>query len=221
MMKSASMSALGAALAVTAALAACDRREPPPPKVGPLTNAPVTSSPAAKTPPATAAGTPSAGAPAASAAASEADRKFVEQAASSGIAEVQIAQHTMANAASADVKKLAEQLHQDHSKANQELTRIATAKGMMLPAAPAPDKRAEVDKIRELSGDDLDRTVVAKLAESHRASIHLFENEARAGHDPALKAFAEKTLPTLREHLKMVERTSAAAGSSAQTAARQ
>jgi putative membrane protein len=33
--------------------------------------------------------------------------------------------------------------------------------------------------------------------------------EATSGKDPQIKAFAAKTLPTLREHLKMAEATNA------------
>jgi putative membrane protein len=32
----------------------------------------------------------------------------------------------------------------------------------------------------------------------------LFEREAKSGKDAELKAFAEKTLPTLKDHLSMV-----------------
>jgi putative membrane protein len=55
------------------------------------------------------------------------------------------------------------------------------------------------------SGWPASRAVVDKLTESHRDSIKLFEQQAATGTDGDLKAFAEKTLPTLREHLKMVE----------------
>ena len=73
--------------------------------------------------------------------------------------------------------------------------------------------------IGALTGAELDRTVPAKLEQSHRASIKLFAREASEGSDPELKAFAAKTLPTLREHLKMVESTHAAAGSGGTQAA--
>ena len=99
-----------------------------------------------------------------------------------------------------------------YSQANQELARIASMKSIPVPAAPEGEKRVEVEQINALSGAELDRTVLAKLDESHRASIKLFEREASEGSNPELKAFAAKTLPTLREHLKMVESTHAAAG---------
>ena len=203
---------VAAAVLVAGALAACDRRqEVPRPKTEP--------SGAATTPSAPAAAAPAAGAPADRTAASapaatvaEGDRAFVETAASAGLAEVAITQHTMDKAASGDVKKLAEHLNKDHSQANEELTRIASAKGIPVPASPESEKQADVNLLSALSGAELDRMVLAKLDQSHRASIKLFEREASEGSDPELKAFAAKTLPTLREHLKMVESAHAATG---------
>ena len=72
----------------------------------------------------------------------------------------------------------------------KELTKIASSKGITLPAAPAGDKKAEVDQLSKLAGADLDRVVLEKLEKSHRESIKLFEQEAAGGSDPELKAFA-------------------------------
>ncbi|MGI8757603.1 MAG: DUF4142 domain-containing protein, partial [Acidimicrobiales bacterium] len=41
--------------------------------------------------------------------------------------------------------------------------------------------------------------------EDHQKTIDLFQKEADSGKDPALKAFAMKTLPTLKEHLQMAQ----------------
>jgi putative membrane protein len=204
MPKTYSMPVLAATVVVAAALAGCDRRDDVP---RPKTDSPATTAPKA---PGTGASSVDRStterAPATAAAGVQAgDRTFVEKAASAGMAEVAITKHTMDNAASAEVKKIAEHLHTDHTKANQELTKIASSKGITLPAAPEGDKKAEVDQLSRLTGADLDRVVLEKLEKSHRESIKLFEQGAAAGSDPELKAFAEKTLPTLREHLKMVE----------------
>jgi putative membrane protein len=41
--------------------------------------------------------------------------------------------------------------------------------------------------------------------QDHRETVELFQKEASSGQDPALKAFAQKTLPILQQHLQMVE----------------
>jgi putative membrane protein len=203
MPKTYSMPVFAATVVVAAALAGCDRKDDVP---RPKTDSPATTAPKA---PGTGASSVDRStterAPATAAGVQAGDQTFVEKAASAGMAEVAITKHTMDNAASAEVKKIAEHLHTDHTKANQELTKIASSKGITLPAAPEGDKKAEVDQLSKLTGADLDRVVLEKLEKSHRESIKLFEQEAAAGSDPELKAFAEKTLPTLREHLKMVE----------------
>jgi putative membrane protein len=43
------------------------------------------------------------------------------------------------------------------------------------------------------------------MVKDHEEDIAEFEKEARSGKDADLKAFAEKTLPTLKEHLKMAK----------------
>jgi putative membrane protein len=41
------------------------------------------------------------------------------------------------------------------------------------------------------------------MVKDHEEAVVLFASEANDGKDPAVKAWAEKTLPTLREHLRM------------------
>ena len=202
---------LAGALIAAGGLVACDPRDNVP---RPKTNSPEATAPQA---PRT---VPSANRPAAGTTGiSEGDRKFVAQAVSSGMAEVEITKHTMDKAASAEVQKMAAHLHKDHTHANQELLRIAAQKGMSVPSAPSDDKRAEIDKLLALRGADLDRAVIDKLAAAHRDSIKRYEQQAKDGADADLKAFAAKTAPTLREHLKMVEGIKAAAAEPAPPAA--
>jgi putative membrane protein len=191
-----------AAILVPAAIVGCDRRDDVP---RPKTDASAPEVP--KAPGVGAASDRSKANPPAGPVATvpEGDRTFATKAASAGLAEVAITQHTMDKAANAEVKRLAQHLHKDHAQANEELKAIAALKGIALPAAPEGEKKVEVEQVGALSGADLDRMVLQKLETSHRESIKLFEREASEGADLELKAFASKTLPTLREHLKMVE----------------
>ncbi len=61
-----------------------------------------------------------------------------------------------------------------------------------------------LDKMRKLEGAAFDQAYIADQIKDHEKAIALFEKEARSGKDAELKAFAEKTLPTLKDHLTAV-----------------
>ena len=194
---------LSAVAALCLGLAACDNRSTAPaPKTSDASpsKGAAPASPGAGAAPTRPTDAGRAGAPA------EMDREFVAKAAASGIAEVELTATVAQRGASADVKALAEHLHRDHSAANADLQRIAGEKGMTLPAEPDEAKRAQIAKLSALSGPELDRAVVPHLVRSHEESIALFERESASGSDAELKTFAEKTLPTLREHLAMAKK---------------
>lgn len=193
------------------ALSACGEREQTarPPAAAPAPP-PATSGAA---PPAA---SPAPAAPAASAATADVgEREFVERAAASGIAEVRVAELLVKNAAGNDIKQLGQRLLKDHTQANDELKRIAGAKNIKLPEQPADDKRSTIDELQKMKDAQLSRAALPKLEQWHQDSIALFERQAQAGAGE-LKTFAEKTLPTLREHLKMVQSTKVAAASAQQ-----
>jgi putative membrane protein len=155
------------ALATSVILAAgCNRRDAPP---APRTEAPTSPAPSERSAP-TPASRPAGG----GATVTDADRAFVERAAIAGLAEVEITRHAIDKAADGELKRVAEQLHRDHQEAHRALMRIASSKGIAVPTAADGAKRAEIDQLRGLSGAELDRAVVEKLAASHRESIKVF-----------------------------------------------
>jgi predicted outer membrane protein len=60
-------------------------------------------------------------------------------------------------------------------------------------------------KIDTINGTDFDKEYLAIMVKDHEKNIAAFEEEAKDGEDADVKAWAEKTLPTLKEHLKMVQ----------------
>ncbi len=44
------------------------------------------------------------------------------------------------------------------------------------------------------------------MVADHQKAVALFTKESTNGKDPELKAFATKTLPTLKEHLEMAKK---------------
>ena len=134
------------------------------------------------------------------------DKTFATKATQAGIAEVEAGKLAAANAANADLKKFGEHVSQDHAKAGDELKQIASSKGLTPPAETDRTHQRLAKQLASLSGDKFDRVYVREAGvKDHKAAVALFTREAKKGKDPELRAFAEKTLPTIREHLKMAQ----------------
>lgn len=135
------------------------------------------------------------------------DRKFIEEAAGHGMFEVQIAQLAAAKATDANVKSYASMLVDHHTAANNELVKIANARGVELPAAPKRALRRDVEKLGKKNGEEFDRDFVRQVGvKAHEKDIKMFEKARKDVKDPELKAFVDKTLTSLREHLAAAEK---------------
>ena len=136
---------------------------------------------------------------------SAADKSFAMQAAKGGMGEVALGQMAQQKAGSDAVKQFATHMVDDHTKANDELKQIASTKNITLPSAPPSD--AKTRKLEGMSGAGFDKAYMAMMLTDHKKTIALFQKEANSGKDADLKAFASKTLPTLKSHLEMVQQT--------------
>ena len=136
-----------------------------------------------------------------------ADRKFIQDAVESGMFQVEIARLAESKASSADVKDFATTLAKDHSKANDELVQLANSKKVELPAAPRRGKRKDVEKMAKLTGNEFDQRFMREVGiKDHEKDIEKFEKESAKAKDADLKAWVDKTLPKLREHLAMAQK---------------
>jgi putative membrane protein len=149
------------------------------------------------------------------------DRKFIEKAAGSGMFEVQVSQLAASKATDPNVKSFAGMLVDHHTAANNELVKIANAKGVELPAAPPRVMRRDIEKLGKKSGAEFDRDYVREVGiKAHEKDIKLFQKASKDAKDADLKAFVDKTLPVLREHLAAAQKlpqsgkSAAAAGGS-------
>ena len=132
----------------------------------------------------------------------EADSKFVTEAANGGMAEVELGKLAQSKGSNGDVKAFGQMMVTDHSKANEELKAIAEAKGIALPDAPAEAQQQIKNDLSQQSGTSFDKGYINVMVEDHKKTVTLFEEASKNLKDPELKAFADKTLPTLKMHLE-------------------
>jgi len=136
---------------------------------------------------------------------STADKNFVVKAAEGGMAEVEVGKLAQERGSSTAVKDYGKRLVDDHTKANDELKQVVASKGVNLPAEVKGKEKAELDKLSKASGAAFDKAFARQQVADHKKDIAEFEREANNGQDPDIKAFATKTLPTLKEHLRMAQ----------------
>ena len=119
--------------------------------------------------------------------------------AESGREEVEVSRIAAERATNPDVKKFAQMMVDDHTRANEELESLASAKGVKL-----KDKEKSENKWSKKDAQDFDRDYVKKMVSDHKKDIDLFSKESKNGTDAELTEFARKTLPTLNKHLETV-----------------
>jgi putative membrane protein len=129
------------------------------------------------------------------------DIAFVRQATESARKEIQSARDALLQLKNPELIRVAEMLVNDHSGANQRLTKIAEAKQWPLPAPqtqPAPPAGT--------ASGDFDAKWTAEMIAGHERSVELYHAEAQSGEDKDLRKYASETLPTIQRHLAELRR---------------
>ena len=134
------------------------------------------------------------------------DAKFAVAAANGGMAEVELGKLAQQKGANAKVKDFGAMMVTDHSKANDELKALAKSKGITLPTAIDTDEQKVKDDLSAKSGADFDKSYVSNMIDDHKKDIKEFEDASQNCKDADLKAFAVKTLPTLKMHLAAIQK---------------
>ena len=132
---------------------------------------------------------------------------FITEAAQGGLAEVTLGQMAADKGESKEVKEFGRRMVQDHGKANEELKSIATAVGVPLPTEMSSEAKAFQQRLENLSGAEFDRAYMDEMLKDHAKDVSMFEKQAGDGQNAQVKEWAQKTLPTLREHLALAQST--------------
>lgn len=143
------------------------------------------------------------------------DLAFMNAAAPGGMAEVEMGRMAAKHAQSSEVKRFAARMIADHTKAGDELKQLAQQKKVMLPPDVSPAHKETMAKLSKLSGAEFDRAYVMAMVADHEKDVTAFTATAKGAVDADLKAYAAKTLPTLKEHLQMIRDIAAKMGDKA------
>ena len=134
---------------------------------------------------------------------SQQDKTFMRMAAQGGMAEVEMGSLAIKRGMSGKVRSFGGDMVTDHTKANNDLKSVARDLRFSLPTSLPAEEAAHLRHLRSLNGRRFDQAYGRMMVEDHQKDVAEFEKEARNGRNPMVRDFARRTLPILREHLRM------------------
>jgi putative membrane protein len=133
------------------------------------------------------------------------DKKFIKEAASDGIFEIQLGEIAQERGESQGVKDFGALMVTDHGKANAELSQIAKKHNVTVSdQLDAKDKKT-IDRLLKLTGADFDHEYTKVMVKDHKKDSAAFKKFIEGTKNPDLKNFALKTDQVIGGHLKQAE----------------
>ena len=147
-------------------------------------------------------------------------RNFVDAMAIAGMAEVQLGNLAAQRATNADVKAVGRMMVRDHSKANDELKRVAS-RLKLEPSTQLDQKHRDVvERLSKLDGPEFDREYLTAMVHGHQDILTQLQaqtaNRSAAGsgaahtsapgaNEEGLTQWAAKTVPVVQQHLERAQ----------------
>ena len=130
------------------------------------------------------------------------DERFVRDAASSARMQVELGRVALRQGQDARVKQFARQMIDDYQRAERDLLDVAVARDISIPPGLIPAHRSMIGEVTPHVGAEFDREYARMMVGENLSMVREYDEEARSGLDPQARDFAERTLPTMRDHLE-------------------
>lgn len=129
--------------------------------------------------------------------------QFAEQAVSGNMFEIESSRYVLDRLPQGDTATFAQQMIDDHTAAGEKMMTAAQSDGVQVPDKMKAAHQAQLDRLRQAEGPQLEEAYVAAQIAAHDEAVALFSGFSLAGTNSALKTFATETLPTLQMHQQM------------------
>lgn len=135
---------------------------------------------------------------------STADQDFILAAGQINLTEIKLGEYAAQNGQRDDVKTFGQRMVKDHTALNDNLKALAAQKSVTLPDSLDAADQKMADKLMALTGAEFDKAYTAGMFKGHKKAIKAFKAESAATTDAEVKSYADKSLPVLEEHLKLI-----------------
>jgi putative membrane protein len=130
------------------------------------------------------------------------DQKFLDTAAQTDMIEAHLGKLAQDAGSNQSVKDYGQMLVTDHTGDFGQLQSLAQQAGLTLPTAiDADHNKAMITPMHALKGTAFDHKYIQEMVAGHTQALELYKKEAKDAENPAIRSYAEQTIPTLQKHL--------------------
>jgi putative membrane protein len=122
-----------------------------------------------------------------------------------GQAEVELGKLAQKKGSASQVKKFAERMVTDHTKAGDRLAAMGRSVNPNIPKELDPEHKTIRDELGKMSGKDFDAAYLTVQIQDHQKTANLLQWEVSMGQNEQLKKYAADQLPMVLDHLEMAK----------------
>ena len=133
------------------------------------------------------------------------DQMFLKTAIEGNNGEIAAAKMALKKSKNDQVKQFAQKMVDDHTKMLGDLHQVEQGQKLRYEDKPSPMAVQMSMKLKGLSGAAFDKAFVDGMVKDHEDDVRDFTKESETGTNASVKEAATKSLPTIKEHLEMVQ----------------
>lgn len=134
-------------------------------------------------------------------------RAFIAEATGDDAFQIALGRMALEKSSTDQMHELAQRMVDDHTRMQRELAAITGRDAADGAASAIPEDKALQlrNHLAPLQGDAFRKAFVDVTIRNYHLAVALFADEAKTGYSKALREYARKQLPALREHLAMAQ----------------
>lgn len=145
------------------------------------------------------------------------DTTFLAHAVSGNIKEVRLGELAAKQADEKAVKEFGQQMVKAHREAYKVSRGIADTLDVGTLDSMMAEDQAVVDRFRGMEGEAFDSAYMSLMVKDHAREVAEYRNQVQFGENAAIRRYALQTLPVLRDHFELAQRTARDIGVQVQT----
>lgn len=128
---------------------------------------------------------------------------FAKKVASANAFAIQSSELAQDRAQSSELRSFAKRMITDHTKVGEDFKSLLQSANVspLPPERPDAKQKAALAKLKKAQGPAFDRAYLSAQLAGNKRAVAALRKYAKSGHTPQFREFAQKTLPTIEQHL--------------------